>query len=190
MEEYVKGKLEEKAIEVSHYFNSVGYLHTYRLIEYGINFLLLNAGSEHTLTLSYSPKKKRSTAYSVNEWVEDAVIPLLQPLLGGKATSAKKQETNTTSGYVHKAFSPKIHFVEALACLSILAPFQDENIDFSIICDFAQRGIRLVLNDPRCAHLDQLSLQEVLGQPSRSDFYNAKEYLFQCLTRCNIPIES
>src|SRR5947209_801633 len=121
MEEHVKEKLEEKAIEVSHYLNSVGYLHTYRLIGYGINFSLLYAGNEHTLTISYSPKKRRWTQYSVNEWVEDAVIPLLQPLLGGTATPAKKQETNTiTPGYVRKAFSPKVHFVEALACLSVL----------------------------------------------------------------------
>ncbi len=185
MEEHVKEKLEEKTIEVSRYLKSVGYLHTYRLIGYGINFSLLNAGSEHTLTLSYSPKKKRWTPYSVNEWVIDVVIPLVQPLLGGTAASAKKQETNTiTPENMHEAFSPKKHFVEALACLNVLTPFQEENIDFSIICDFAQRGIRLVLSDHKCVHLDRSSLLEVLGQPSQSDYYDAKEYLNQCLTVC------
>jgi len=184
---YVKEKLEEKAIEVSHYLNLVGYLHTYRLIGYGINFSLLFVGREHTLTLSYSAKKKRWTPNAVNEWVVDVVIPLLQPLLSGTATSANRQETKAiTPGDVHNAFSPKIHFVEALACLSILDPFREENIDFSIICDFAQRGIRLILHDHRCAHLDQLLLREVLGQPSQSDFYTAKEYLKRCLTACGV----
>jgi hypothetical protein len=65
MEEFVKHVLEEKAVEVSNYLDSIGFSHQYRFIEYGINFTLWQAENQHILTLSYSPKKNRWKPYSI-----------------------------------------------------------------------------------------------------------------------------
>ncbi len=187
MEEDVKKKLEEKAIEVSNYLNSIDILHTYRLIEYGINFTLRQGWKEHILSISYSPSKKRWKPYAVDDWVKDAIIPAIQHLCGNMTLPTKKLTANTnTSGNMYGAFPGEVHFAEARACLSVLEPFAEENIDFSIICEFAQRGIRLVLNDPRCTHLDRTSLLETLEHSLQSDFSAAKEYLSQCLILCGV----
>jgi len=185
MEERVEKNLEEKAIEVSKQLTSMSILHTYRLVDYGINFTLQYHGKKQVLTLSYSPNKNRWTPHSGNDWVKSAVIPVMQSLLSKDITSTKQQKANTTA-YTHDVFPGEVYFAEALECLNILKPFAEEYIDFSVICDFAQRGVRLVLNDPRCTYVDRASLTEMLEQPLPSDFYDAKEYLFRCLMLCRL----
>ncbi|SRR6266487_6487650 len=185
MEGYIKEKLEEKAIVVSNYLHSVDILHTYRLLQYSINFSLHQGWKEHILSLSYSPNKGQWKLYSVDEWVKRVIIPLVQPLLGKVPHVTNKQEVKSTKN-VRGVFSRAVHFAEALTCLGILEPFAEEYIDFSVICDFAQRGVQLVLNDPRCAHLDRTPLLKILEQPPQSNFCAAKEYLFQCLTICGV----
>jgi hypothetical protein len=185
MEEFVKKILEEKALEVSNYLDSVNVAHTYKLKEYGINFFLHREWVKHNLSLSYSPNKRRWTPYSTDDWVKKVIIPLVQPLLEGGIPLTRKQVAVATNK-VAATFSARVHFAEAYACFSILEPFAEENIDFSVIYDFAQRGVRLVLSDPRCVHLDRSSLLEVLEDPPKSDFLAAKEYLSQCLMLCGV----
>ena len=183
MEEYVKHILEKKAAEVSEYLTSKGFSFSYGLIDYGINFKLQYGGSIHTLTLWYKASKRRWTAQSPNEWVKDVVIPLIQPFLGGTPPSISKQKANIGSNE-QQVSSAEVYFAEARECLRMLEPFARENIDFSVICDFAQRGVQLALNDPRCPPLDRQALEKVLVQPHQSDFQAAKEYLQKCLTLC------
>lgn len=185
MEERVAKNLEDKAIEVSKQLTSMNILNSYKLIDYGINFTLQYDGMKQVLTLSYSPNKNCWTPHSGNDWVKSAVIPVVQSLLSGKTTSTRQQKSNTTA-CTQRVFSREVYFVEALECLNILKPFAEEYIDFSVICDFAQRSVRLVLNDPRCTHVDRTSLVELLEKPLQSDFYNAKEYLFRCLMLCRL----
>ena len=185
MEEQVEKSLEEKAIEVSKQLTSMSILHTYRLVDYGINFTLQYDGKKQVLTLSYSPNKNRWTPHSGNDWVKSAVIPVVQSLLSEETTSTWQRTANTTA-YRQGVFSGEVYFVEALECLSVLKPFAEEYIDFSVICDFAQRGVRLVLNDPRCTRVDRASLVEILEKPLLSDFYDAKEYLLRCLMLCGL----
>src|SRR3954454_19799878 len=161
MEEHAEKNLEEKAIEVCKQLTSMSILHTYRLVDYGINFTLQYNGKKHILTLSYSPNKNRWTPHSGSDWVKSTVIPIVQSLLNGEATSTKQRKANATA-HTHGAFSGEVYFAEALECLSILEPFAEEYIDFSIICDFAQRGVQLMLKEPRCAYLDRISLLELL----------------------------
>lgn len=188
MENDVRETLEKKATEISSYLLSKGYIHTYRLIDYGINFVLRNLRGEHTLTISYSPKKRLWTSRAVNEWVQDVIIPQLQPLLGSAYSVAS--ERAVAPKRVRETIPTNAYFIDARECLRILEPFAEENIDFSILYDFVRRGIQLMLKDPRQAHLDHSSLRRLLEQPSQSDFYAAKEYLYQCLTQCNIRIEN
>lgn len=183
MEEHVKLILEEKASEVSEYFDSIGFSHTYRLINYGINFSLQHIGNIHTLTISYSARKRHWTPYSVSEWVNDTIIPLVSPLLETSLVPSRGPETSSPS-IKQERFSTDNYFTEALACLNVLEPFAEDNIDFSVIYDFAQRGIQLALNDPRFTHLDSQALKKVLEQPHQTDFNAAKEYLHQCLMLC------
>jgi len=186
MEDNVKKLIEEKATEVSQILHSAGYMHIYRLIDYGINFMLQYEGGNQTLTLSYSPKKRRWTPHSGNEWIKDVVIPLIQPLFDRTQSTTPEQVVSPIS-IEHPSNIGVHHFAEARECLRLLEPFANDNIDFSIICDFARRGIHLILEDPNYAKLDRTMLQGLLSQPSQSDFYAVKEYLSQCLTRCNLP---
>ena len=185
MEEYVKHILEEKATEVSICLDSAGFFHRYRLVDYGINFTLWQGGNRHTLTLSYSSNKKCWKPRSANEWVNDVVIPSIQPLLGGKQPQISQQQAKTTSNGP-KTFSAEIYFADARKHLHMLVPFARDNIDFSVICDFAQRGVRLTLNDPRLTFLDRQALEIMLEQPHQIDFNAAKEYLHQCLMVCGV----
>lgn len=187
MDEAVKKMLEERAVTISQYLRSAGYVHSCGLIDYGINFTLHYGGNKHIMSIFYSPKRQRWSSYSVNEWVQDVVLPKIQPLLG---------ETRTTSSYKQAVVLPiptaqqgtrDNYFSEALEGLHLLEPFAKENIDFSILYDLTQRGVMLVMKDRQLNHLDQQALQVLLDQPSRTDFHAAKEYLFLCLRRCNFP---
>lgn len=185
MEEHIEKSLEEKAIEVSKYLDSMNFLNTYRLVDYSINFTLQYNGKKQTLSLSYSPNKKRWTAYSSSGWIKNAIIPSVQPMLSEKVSSIGQKETSLAE-YKYGVFSGEVYFAEAFACLDILEPFAEEYIDFSVICDFTQQGVRLVLNDPRCAYLDRTPLLEMLEQPLLIGFHAAKEYLYRCLTLCGV----
>lgn len=189
MEDDVRKLIEEKATEVGHFLHTAGYIHTYRLIEYGVNFSLRYMGGEHTLTLSYSPKRRQWNPYSVNEWTQNVVIPLIQPLLGHSQWRASEPVVSP----IRIAAATTIgvdHFAEASRCLQVLEPFANDNIDFSIICDFARRGVQRALNDPTFAYLDRASLQFLLDQPLQSDFIGAKEYFLLCQTQCSIQTGS
>jgi len=94
MEEHVEKNLEEKAIEVCQQLTSMSILHTYRLLDYGINFTLQYNGKKHILTLSYSPNKNRWTTHSGSDWVKSTVIPIVQSLLNREATSTKQRKAN------------------------------------------------------------------------------------------------
>src|SRR5579884_3109816 len=185
MDEAVKKVLEEKATKISQYFQSLGYAHSYQLMDYAINFKLRQGGNQYSLRLDYSPKKQRWKPYSVNEWVQDILIPLIQPFLDGTQIATQKQVTTAPIYREQTPTSVERYFQEALECLRLLEPFSQENIDFSILYDFARRGVRLVLKETRNRQLDQLALQALLEKPSKPDFDAAKEYLFQCLTQCN-----
>ena len=82
--------------------------------------------------------------------------------------------------------TPQVYFKDALTCLSLLAPFSHDNIDFSAICDRTREAVKRVLSDPTFSHIDQAMLQVAIDTPNKSDFSGAKEYLTQCLTLCNI----
>lgn len=185
MEEHVKHVLEGKAAEVSNYLTSISFSCQHRLIDYGINFTLRQAENSHILTLSYSPKKNRWTPFSMSEWIKDVVIPLILPLLGEAQQPISKQKASTILNE-QKVSSAEIYFAEARECLHVLEPFAEENIDFSVIFDFAQRGVQLTLHDPRFIDLDRQALSRVLEQQQQTDFIAVKEYLHQCLTVCGV----
>lgn len=187
MDEAVKKILEERAVTISQYLRSAGYVHSCRLIEYGINFKLHYGGNEHILSIFYSPKRQRWSSYAVNEWAQDIVLPKIQPLLGETRTTSSHKQAVALPVPAAQKDSRDNYFSEALEGLQLLEPFAKENIDFSILYDLARRGVMLVMKDRQLNHLDQQALQVLLDQPSRTDFHAAKEYLFLCLTRCNFP---
>lgn len=188
MEDHVRKLIEEKAMEIRRFLDAEGYIHFYRIIDYGVNFILWYAGGEHTLTLFYSPKRRRWTHRSVNEWVQNVVIPQILPLLYETRSVSPKRITLPTEK-ASIAGGKDHYFAEAREYLKILEPFAGENIDFSIICDYARQGVQSILKDFAHSQLDRASLQRLLEQPSQPDFYKAKEYLLQCLTQCSIPTE-
>ncbi len=190
MDEYVKNVLEEKAVTISQYLRSAGYVHSYRLIEYGINFTLSYGGNEHILSISYSPKRQRWSSRAVNEWVLDIVLPKIQPLLGETQTTTSHKQADTLPIPTAQKSATRNYFSEALEGLRLLELFAKENIDFSILYDLTRRGVMLVMKDRKLSHLDQQALQTLLDQPSRTDFHAAKEYVFQCLKRCNFPTDN
>jgi hypothetical protein len=110
---------------------------------------------------------------------------LILPLLGETQPQISKQKASMTSNK-QKIFSAEKYFEEAREYMHILEPFAEENIDFSVIFDFAQRGVRLTLNDPRLINLDRQPLFHMLEQSQQTDFIAAKEYLRQCLMVCGI----
>ncbi len=76
----------------------------------------------------------------------------------------------------------------ALESLSILSPFAKEYIDFSVIGEQAKKGLQRVLNDPQWTSVDRSSLVAALEISLSPDYSTVKEYLFQCLTLCHLPM--
>jgi hypothetical protein len=190
MDDSVRKVLEERAITISQYLRSAGYVHSYRLIEYGINFTFGYAGNEHVMSIFYSPKKQRWTSYAVNEQVRDVILPKIQSLLAEIRTTTSHKQAVTLPIPRSQKSSTEDYFSEALENLRLLEPFARENIDFSILYDLTRRGVILIMKDRKLNHLNQQALQTLLDQPIRTDFQSAKEYVFQCLTRCNFPTDN
>lgn len=189
MDESVKTALEEKAIVLSQYLRSAGYVHSYRLIDYGINFTLGYGGNEHLLSISYSPKRQHWSSRALNEWVQDVVLPKIQPLLGETPVAPSHKQVITISMSAVQKSSTANYFSGALEGLRLLEPFARENIDFSILIDLTRHSLMLFMKDRQLSNPDQQALRTLLDQPASTDFDAAKEYVLQCLTRCNLPVD-
>jgi hypothetical protein len=112
-------------------------------------------------------------------------MPIVEPLCSSSVSPlvAEAAPYNSVSA---PSDSIQIYFEEALACLEVLRPFADDNVDCSIICRFTRKAVEYILLDPTCSHLDQTALTAVVDLPMSTKFFDAKEYLNRCLTLCHI----
>ncbi|GHO49636.1 hypothetical protein [Ktedonospora formicarum] len=176
MDEQITKILQDKAREVRDLLAEHQIIcTTYTVINYGINFPLQHNGKRVNLNLSYSSNKNRWTAQSADSWIKTIVIPLLTPLL------SPSQESKLVSKQIREHTSSASYFETAKYCLTMLEPFQDDNIDCSIIIEQAQRDIQFLLQDVQYGRLNRNILQELLAHPVTVDFQSAKEFLSQCL---------
>jgi hypothetical protein len=182
--------LQNKALEIEQHLTASDYSCRYTLIQNGINFTVFLVGRDAKFTIYYKPTKDIWSFYSVDEWANSEIQPRLKILPGLQTTRVFKK--NSCIEQVERQGSisgPSLYFEPALECFHLLQPFAAEYIDFSIICEQTRIGIKSILDDPRYTHFDQRALQAALVTPSSFDFTNAKEYLTQCLTLCNIQIQ-
>lgn len=181
--------LREKAILVCDHCGKVGLpLPQYRIIpEYQVNFIWRYEGSQHTASLYCNSKQEWKIKVNT-DWGKQVILPALQPLFG--LSQAEKPVQRPVSEIERKQSStsstPEIYFSDAVACLSLLAPFSHDNIDFSIICEKARQAVIQTLHDPAFAYLKREALQLAIESPNRTNFLEAKEYLTLCLTLCKI----
>lgn len=179
--------LREKAAQVCAKCSAAGISQPfYRMTsEYSINFSWQHDGKNHTLTLYYKAKQQSWKPVANTEWLKQAILPVLQPLFGqlSKQTSQTLAEISSAPTQEQRL---QAYFANALACLALLTPFANDNIDFSIICQRTRESIRMVLDDPACPSFNCKALLAALDTPDTSDYHQAKEYLTRCLTLCNI----
>ena len=158
----------------------------YRLAsEYSVNFSWQQGGENHTLALYYNAKQQSWKPVANTEWLKQAILPVLQPLFEQPTTQTSPTLTEISSAPTREQ-RLQVYFANALACLALLTPFANDNIDFSVICQCTRESIRMVLNDPACSSLNCASLLAALDASDTSDYRQAKEYLIRCLALCNI----
>ena len=179
--------LQKKAIQVCERCASAGVPQPlyYFASEYSINFSWQHEGKKHTLALYYNTKQQSWKPVANTAWLKQVIVPVIQPLFGQHSTKATPSLTETSPAPTQE-HRVQAYFADALACLSLLTPFANDNIDFSIICQRTRESVQMVLNDPIFSHLNRAALSVALDTPDTSDFHQAKEYLSQCLTLCNI----
>lgn len=156
--------------------------------DFAVNFTWWFEGRTHTLSLYYKQKHQSWTLVSNTDWLVNAVEPAIRPLFGqqqSKRFPSQAQEA-TKPDRTEQAPELQAYFAHALTCLSLLEPFANDNIDFSIICQRTRESVRMILSDPTPSHLDRTALSALLDTPDTTNFSGAKEYLTQCLTLCHI----
>lgn len=175
--------LREKAALVCERCKEVGIPQPlYRLAsEYSVNFSWRHEGKDHTLALYYNAKQQRWKPVAQTEWLQQIILPTLQPLFERSLQMGNRSPMMATQEQQLQA-----HFANALACFELLAPFAQDNIDFSILCQRVKEAIRGILGDPTLVPFHHSSLLATLEEPDVPDFSQAKEYLSRCLTLCNM----
>jgi len=192
--------LREKAIQVCERCASAGLSQPlYHIASvYSVNFSWQFEGKKHTLALYYKAKEQSWTSVPNSTWLRQVVLPMLQPLFEQGSIKEGPSSLGRLVDPVHEPASQahfrdpaqeltlQTYFVDALACLSLLEPFASDNIDFSIIYQRTKASVKMILNNLALSDLNRTALSTVLDIPDTTDFYQAKEYLTQCLTLCNI----
>lgn len=153
--------------------------------EYSVNFSWQHEGKKHTLALYYNTKQQSWKPVANTEWLKQVIVPVIQPLFGQHSTKTTLSLTETSPAPTQE-HRVQAYFADALACLSLLTPFANDNIDFSIICQRTRESVRMILSDPTLSHFDRTALSALLDTPDTTNFSGAKEYLTQCLTLCHI----
>ena len=179
--------LRAKAIQLCERCASAGLPQPlYRIVsDYSIDFTFWYEGRSQTLSLYYKPKNQQWTAVPKTDWLRRVVAPVIQPIFEHSSAGLSALPAIESAGPV-RAVAREAYFAEALTCLSLLEPFADDNIDFSIICQRTRESVRNILNDSTFSQLDHAALSEALAKPNTPNFWDAKEYLIQCLTLCHI----
>ncbi len=179
--------LREKAIEVCERCTSAEVPQPLYHIasEYSVNFSWQHEGKNHTLALYYNAKQQSWKLVANTDWMKQVIVPVIQPLFGQQSTKATPSLTEISPAPTRENIV-QAYFADALACLSLLAPFANDNIDFSIICQRTKESVRMVLNDPALTDFDRDALSAALDVPNTINFIEAKEYFTRCLTLCNI----
>lgn len=156
--------------------------------DFAVNFIWGHEGRTHTLSLYYNQKHHSWKLVSNTDWLRSVVEPVIQPLFGQKQSRIipSQAQALVKPDWTEEAPRLQEYFAHAFTCLSLLEPFANDNIDFSIICQRTREAVKTVLRDPTLPQLDHQALSEALEMPDSTYFYEAKEYLSQCLTLCNI----
>ena len=156
--------------------------------DFAVNFTWRLEGSAHTLSLYYNQKHQTWKPISNSDWLRSVVEPVIQPLFGQQQSRIHPTQTQAFAKPDRTEQAPKVqaYFADALTCVSLLEPFANDNIDFSIICQRTREAVKMVLSDPLLTLLDRQALSESLELPDTTHFSEAKEYFIQCLTLCHI----
>lgn len=185
-----KELLREKALLLCSHCTSVGLpVPQFQIVsERAVNFIWRNEVKKHILALYYRSASQHWTLVASTDWVRQVILPLVQPLFEQTQIpeSLPSLSSNGEQKRIFASPSPQRYFAEAIACFSLLAPFAQDNIDFSIIYEQTRQAIGAVLNDSAFSDLNQAALQVALDLHNTSTFPEAKEYLTRCLTLCNI----
>ncbi|HEU5377498.1 MAG TPA: hypothetical protein VFV38_18910 [Ktedonobacteraceae bacterium] len=166
--------LREKAAQVCERCKEVGIPQPfYRLAsEYSVNFSWRHEGKTHPLALYYNAKQQSWKPVAQTEWLQQIILPALQPLFERSLQMEKVPLIVATQEQRLQA-----HFADALACFELLVPFAQDNIDFSILCQRVREAVRGILSDPILIPFHRSSLVATLEEPDVPDFSQAKEYL-------------
>ena len=181
--------LREKALLIINHCAAIGLpIPQYQIVsEYAVNFLWHYEGRKHVLSLYYKANPQRWTFTANTDWGKQVIIPSVQSLLEQEQTAnhsqPPSQSTNTQNA---RPLTLQAYFSDAIASLTLLTPFAHDNIDFSIICEQTRQAVRGILNDADFASLSREALLTAIERPNSTNFLEAKEYLTQCLTLCNM----
>jgi hypothetical protein len=185
----VQSRLSEAADKISAYLTSLSLKHEVRFYAYMINVQIIQGARQAVLSVAYSPKKNRWTPYSADEWVKESLVPRIEQVIQGKNSSTPPAKQMLPPQRASQSQPSRIeYFANALESLRILDPFNQEYIDFTVIGEQAKQGLRRVLHDPQCTDVDRQLLTTALASSLSSEYSAAKEFLFQCLTLCHLPL--
>lgn len=156
--------------------------------DFAVNFTWRLDGKSHTLSLYYKQKHQSWTLDSNSDWLRNVVEPVIRPLFGQQQSKPVPTQAQmpTKPDRTDQVSNLQAYFVHALTCLSLLEPFANDNIDFSIICQCTREAIEMVLSVSLLSNPDRQLLEEAFATPDTVHFTEAKEYLTRCLTLCHI----
>lgn len=156
--------------------------------DFAVNFTWRLEGSTHTLSLYYNQKHRSWKSISNTDWLRNVVEPVIQTLFEQQQSRIVPTQPQAITKPDRTEQAPRLqaYFADAFICLSLLEPFVNDNIDFSIICHRTREAVRMVLSDPIPSQLDHQALSEALEMPDKTHFSDAKEYFIRCLTLCHI----
>ncbi len=156
--------------------------------DFAVNFTWMLEGSTHTLSLYHNQKHQSWKSISNTDWLRNVVEPVIQPLFEQQQSRMIPTQTQAIAkpDRTERTSRLQAYFADAFTCLSLLEPFANDNIDFSIICHRTREAVKMVLTDPIRSQLDHQALSEALEMPDTTHFSEAKEYLIRCLTLCHI----